>query len=405
MDPDDPILQPLREAFSAALHARRTTPGTPAARDTHAALVGAQERFQDAHPDANPNWPELFRAWDPTPPAARRKGRSSAPLTAEEKRISEAAHKARASTLKFMDSDRGLLITYDLMDLDPNTVSDRQALANATVREQITHSLRTATTLAVPSELCQVIKDKAPTFPQATIHSSDILAPHGWAYFADPIPDSAPGLPTPPIRALSWWIYSSDQLPNPEDTDTDNPMPVATIVAWIDSRDLPGANSTNLSHLPSVVPCSSLIWALDTEDGGKVWKDKTLARRAARFTPYVRALLTLWAVIRQRMVETDTVHQVSPRRFRSLDKPGKAPVNTGLQVARLTRPTRYTYDWALPNRLHRDFCFPVSDHWRMHFHRSWPEPKPVLVSGYLKGDLTGPLRSPERILLPPPARP
>lgn len=313
-------------------------------------------------------------------------------FTQNEMDTARQAHKSRLGLTKYMGTVRGLHTVYMLMGLDPNTVSDRQALACHTIREQLVYACENATSLAIPQQMCEMTEIHAPHYPGTRIDPGDMTVPFGWAHFAKPITDPVRA-DAYPLRGVMWWTHRLKEVTGNED-ETEYAI---TMIGLADTRNFPGADERTLSHLPRALPVTSLVWRLGTEDGGldaTVWE-------AHESRAYLQTLCTLWALIRQRMVQTEVVHKVMPREYAEYQRKRNRKVNNELRVLRMGPSVRHVYDYFGPNRMDEATAWWVRAHWRNHWFPKLETHKPKLILPYPKGDPDAPVLHEDRMLLPP----
>lgn len=327
-------------------------------------------------------------------------------LTQAERSSVAQAQKARFSITKSLNTDFGVFSAFDLMGIDPMDASPVQWDNAYIIREQILHGLEGATALAVPPELCQITSTYAPTYPDLRIDSSDVFLPQGWAYFTDPIIE--PNTPDDiPIRALLWWTYPLADLSIFDPGDVSRDRYGLTLVGFSDVSALPGALEKDLSHLPRVVPMVSVMWELDTPDGGEFWPDSVKITKEGVFdvvqtrSPYIKTLQTLWATIRQRMTEPSEDIRVMEKQFKHYRKKTGRPVNRSVRVLRLSEPRRRRYEPTGTGNPLTDRVW-TRGHWRMQPFPSRGYLRPKLILPFLRGPWDAPIvKGQERMLLPP----
>lgn len=308
-------------------------------------------------------------------------------LEGDEKEAVTLAQKDRLSVIKACHGSMGLWMASLLLPdqhMDPQTLEKSRSL-----RDRIGSASRSAETIALPRTLCQIVQAQSPNYPGNTVHAEDVLFPSGWAHFTEPITHAEWG--DLPIRSLLWWTHTTTGGP------FDEGSLAVSMISFTPTKAYEGVTSEMLNQAPRVTPNFALTWQLDRE-GGLAQSRRNSERQRA-----VQLYMTLWAVLRQRMVETAVVPQVMPKQFATAQKRTPQRINQSTRVLRLSASTRHQareYS-GQGNTLSPDYSFWVRCHWRNHWYPKKEIHKPKLIMPFVKGDQSSPPRHQDRIWLPP----
>jgi hypothetical protein len=307
----------------------------------------------------------------------------------------------RLSLLRHMDiDDHGTTMMLELMGVPSAEDVTPGLLEGAVTLRTHNHMMLAQTELFIGTdEVCGVLNEFAPSYPDATLFLSDILVPFGMVWFADPIDDPSPMQPTP-IRALSW------TLSQPGDSvihllGHTHDKPVLTILGYTDTETL-SRKGGDLQNHPRMYPIVSVLWEIDTESGGILFGPDIQEITQTLRSPYIRLLMAYWALMRQRLfVPAEPVDRVMPRQVKYARR--RAPnLNDKVHIVRLRRRTSSTYSGFHGfNRPDWKNQWVVRPHWREQWYPSTEEHKLILVWSYIKGPEDKPLIGAERAFLPP----
>lgn len=309
-------------------------------------------------------------------------------ITADERRWARQAHKARLYLTKHMHGPEGLLRTLELSVIHPDEASSDEIRTANTIRSSIASAMTHAVSVAVPGPMCELVDAHAASYPDTRVDAEDMPMPYGWAHFEHPLTDPHAGRLALPLRALLWWT----------ETDHDD-AGIITLIGMVDTKSVPGISAHRLNELPRVVPVVSVVWDMASDDGGRG------GRIDYRSAKYIRQLLTLWAIIRQRMADAEPV-QVMQREYAHYARKSGQPMNPALRVVRLSPATRATHERLGGDRPAWAWQWWVQAHWRQQWYSKSQVHKPKLILPHLKGDETKPVKGNDRMYLPPkPPRP
>ncbi len=321
----------------------------------------------------------------------------------------ETAVRDRLSLMWHMGiEERGTTMMLELMGVPSAEHVTPNLLEGAGVI--LTHNLaalaQSELLVAVP-ELCGVLNVAATTFPDKTMFLSDMLTPFGMVWFADPIDDpvddDAPDY-TLPIRAISWAVSMPDD-PLLTLVDRAKNRPVLTVIGYSDTTAL-YQKTADLPNHPSIYPVVSVLWELESADGGKLYNPQD--QRLANFlrSPYVKLLMAFWAVMRQRLtVDEPPTVKIMPNQLKRAQR-RNPKFNPAIHLVRLHRRVRTEYTGFHGfNRPDWQHSWVVRAHWRDQYYPSTGEHKPILIWSYIKGPADKELIGKDRAFLPPKEQP
>lgn len=313
-------------------------------------------------------------------------------FTESEIHTAQAAHKDRLYLAKYLESPHGLAAVFNLMHVDPSHATPGQWGACRILRKNMVHAVTHAPSIAVPDLTCQLVHAHSPTYPDTRVDSGDVEFPYGFAWFERPIADPHTPDDVYPLRAVLWWTHPASDVPG-----LVGDHHLMTIVGMCDTKTIDGVDQPALSSLPRVMPCVSTMWELDTDDGGM---PNDIADTDPRRS-YVRSLLTLWAVIGQRLADVDPVRQVMTRQYSHYARKSEFKINDALRLVRISPANRATHGYVGSNRVEWAWQWWVRAFWRNQWYPSTGRNKPKLILPYLKGDPDKPTKGEHRIYLPP----
>jgi len=313
----------------------------------------------------------------------------------DDEEIAREASRCRSSVLAHLDVPaHGQRMALELMALRRGEMTAEHVENAESIRHRLITGLVDSDLFAVTDEVSDLLNGAAGGYPDANIHLSDILTPHGMAVFSKPITDPGAGLDVGPLRAISWTVMRADDPVAQLVADSDEGFFVM-IVAYVDTAGITALLSKPLHNYPRIYPVVSVIWETDSDGSGIEW-------HTPAGTPYIKTLLAFWAIMRQRLTASkDPVIAVSPKHL-TRAKRRHPDLNTRLQVVRMKqrKPRKYTGDHGF-NRMETDHRYAVRPYWRYEFYPSTGQRKPNLVLSHFRGPWDAPVRNVERVFLPP----
>ncbi|MFG1857561.1 hypothetical protein ACGFJT_37405 [Actinomadura geliboluensis] len=343
----------------------------------------------------------------------------------DDRQLGKLAVRDRVSALSHLhDLHGGVRIGLELMGISHGPVPQEQVEIADAIRHRMIGDLSDCETFLGDAEMCQLLNAAAPSYPSTRMFLTDIPAPTGLAWFADPITDpttspaTGPGAADRrtggdeddyPLRAVSW---SMIPLSDPADWDYEWKTPAiraegrfaVTLTAFTDTRNIPNPDGVPAARLPRIYPTSSVLWEVDAEDGGSFWGGSNHELAQTARAPYVKTIMAYWAIMRQRLTQQiTTVVKPHPRDVANATRGRRREISGDVHVIRMrprTRRYRYTEYQRSGNRPDWQVQWFVRPHWRSVRHAGG-EIKPVLIASYLKGPEGKPLIGGERVLLPP----
>lgn len=206
------------------------------------------------------------------------------------------------------------------------------------VAEHNRDTMADADLFVADADLSALLDAAAPTMPDQELDLTEALAPNGFVWFADPLPDrSGVGSDQWPVRALSWSVVGSDHptvVGRPELFGLAGRRHLV-IVTYIDTADMQlQASQKYLSGIPALSPNSSTFWT-----------DRTLIGTVLGYLPgvggapgfYQRLVAAFWTLARQPLTATESAAPGSRSDRRRAARTGVARSNDPVRVVRLRR--------------------------------------------------------------------
>ncbi|WP_188187513.1 hypothetical protein [Nonomuraea sp. SYSU D8015] len=335
----------------------------------------------------------------------------------DEKAAVEEAVKSRLSLIRYFGDDKaGLRMMLSVMLLTDMTgrplgpISPAQLRTANGLRLLNRDELVSGPTFVAPKDVCQLIEQTWESYPSKTAYATDILAPTGFLYFEEPLPDPMPPtdpdeLPMP-VAAMSWIVIPADDERIPFYDDAHLPgAHMLMLLIYTRISDLNGPPDAN----PRVFPIASCVWTIGDKGSMELWKeglDPDFAKKR-EWSPYVQIFLVWWRIIAQELLEV-----VEPK---ERDK----KTRTRLQSARRIHPnlngktqvTRFrmqtgsgdqTKETRSPSGREYTVRFYRRPYWRWQYFPSTGENKPkLIITKKLIGPEGAPIVGGERVFLPP----
>lgn len=330
-------------------------------------------------------------------------------MSAADNEAAEAAVSCRLSIIKHLDRpDFGRDMGLAIIGMGPEDDLTQDDLENGDKNRHIMLSMVVeADTWIAEDDVCDLVNSAAPEYPGSTIIASDILSPTGMVYFNKPISDPGNYDVQYPVRAIAWNMVG---LRSPE-LDIVALKPMIMMIGYTDMEEMAKGKKIDLSNYPSVYPMISILWEIGSVDGGEFLTKMIDAETLESRRPYIKALMTYWAVHRQRLIESEEVKSPPRQRQISHAKKKRPQLNTNIQIVRRrgrTQKPRKTskeipeqlFDG--PSKKKLDFSYGVGPHWR----RAKPgSDEYSYIEGFINGNRDMPVRHVERVFAPAKARP
>ncbi|MFI6495993.1 hypothetical protein [Nonomuraea typhae] len=324
----------------------------------------------------------------------------------DEKAAIEEAVRCRLSLLRYLeDEDRGRMLFLEQMGafdsgegltigFPPGMMQTAGAL-----RKHYHAELLHAPTWVIEEDVVETLADAWESYPSTTAYSTDVLTPSGFALLARPVPDPEYGDETM-AHGIFWTVSDSATGAGSYLKVSDNAQ-VITIMFLGRLHGLPW----HQYDPPRLYPYTSIVWQLDAPGGGHLWEDQVSSRIAeTQRAPFVKFLLSLFSIIRDRLAEAQEPHE---RVKRAADKlkhyRRKQPdLNSTIQVVRF-RPRTGSGNKLSESSSGRKLTVRAwtRPFWRMQWYPSTQENKPKLIRSFARGPEGAPEVGRERILLAP----
>lgn len=304
---------------------------------------------------------------------------------------------ARRGLVNMFASTLGQRVALDLMGLShptPEHVDFARQIA-ATHSHTLAHS----NLYLADTDMVDLIDTAAPTMPDQELHDIDIPTPHGFLYFAEPLPDRSGTPPDLPIHAISWAYLSSDHILLSERGTADSIL-ITSYIRIIDQAATIGRSEADLlPGSPKYVANATVVWTIGTLIG-KVFGDVPPPGKA---TPgfYQRVAAAFWTLSQQPKMTTTTPQSPGqPSDVRRYRRAGIVDPAAPVSVVRLRRPSAA----ALGNGVGRaggrmSVRAWTRGHWRNQWYSSVQLHRHIWVDPFIRGPEDAPFVGGERVFL------
>ena len=320
------------------------------------------------------------------------------------------------------DEHFGRMFALDLMGIVPERLTTGNVEYADLVRSTLAESLVESTLYIADDDMVALMDVAAPTMPDQVLREDDLLSPHGFLWFADPLPDRSGTSPAIPFAAIHWALLApghrllernrGEGLPLDEgDTGygvlihaySDTIEAVRAQHAAQGRPDQPGGLAPGA---PGLLPSASVMWMVGSPIGtafGRTTED--LSER--RGTPIVgndtgffqRALAAFWTLARQPLTTTTETAAARPDRRRSA-RAGIKNTDQPIQVLRLRHSTgteKSTHTTSSGRTV--SVRFPVRGFWRNQYLPSTDSHRQQYIAPHWRGPETARVVGGERVFL------
>lgn len=321
------------------------------------------------------------------------------PVTALAARTAE----ARRKLVTMFRSDIGHQVTLDLIGVAVPAEGHRRFAHVA--QHAHADSLAEATLFLADSAMVDLIDTSAPSMPDQELQATDIIAPAGFCYFADLLPDRSGTLPLIPIRAFSWTHLDAGHPLAGEDTE----HPYVLLTFYVPTREallarkMIGPDDPTPANAPALVANSTVMWRYDSLIGevfGHV-------PPSTAFTPgfYQRVAAAFWTLAQQPGI-TSTSHAApgQPTDQRRARRSGITNPTAPVSVVSLHRPP--SPDGTGTARIRggesgrkMKVRAAVRGHWRRQWYSSIESHRHIWIDPFWRGPEGAPVRGAERVFL------
>lgn len=309
---------------------------------------------------------------------------------------------ARRVLMNTFRSDLGLRMAVDLMGIaHPSTAN----LHYAKIIAETHHATLADSMLFVAdADMVDLLDVASSTMPDQHLHATDIITPHGFVYFAQPLPDKSGTPPEIPIHAFSWAFLEAGS-PLLAERDADDSILITSYVTLTDSllaRSMYKPGDVLAPNLPKYIPNATAMWTVGSLIG-KVFGEEP---PNGGYTPgfYQRIAAAFWTLAQQPKLTT-TTHEspgkpVDQRRNR---RAGVTDPNAPVHVIRLhhrpTDPDNNAGNTAKGTGHKMTVRSAVRGHWRRQFYRSVNQHRHIWIDPHWRGPEDAPVVGGERVFL------
>ncbi|GAB2734718.1 hypothetical protein [Nocardioides pakistanensis] len=297
--------------------------------------------------------------------------------------------------------DIGRSYALDLMGIDPrDLVREHVQFADIVCRTNA-DGLAASTLFLADEDMVDLLDVAAPTMPDQELAETDLIAPYGFLYFADPLPDRSDSPPQVPIHAIAWMYVEADAPI--QGARGEGKGPAVLITSYVNTVEYARAKGMEDAQLAPgaarLIPNSSTMWTVGTLIGsvfGMVPEDPM-------FTPgfYQRVMAAFWTLTRQESM-TQTEEQAPgkrPDRRRSA-RAGVLDPNAPVRVIRLRSAHRSDAQRSAGESGRKvGVRFPVRGFWRNQYLPSTKVHRQQWIAPHWRGPSDAPVVGGERVFL------
>lgn len=314
------------------------------------------------------------------------------------------------------DERFGRTYALDLMGIEPERLHQGNIEFADHVRDACATSLADATLYVADDDMSALMDVAAPTMPDQVLQESDMLSPHGWLWFATPLPDRTGDPPEVPFKAIQWTLLGPGHpiLDRRFGPDVDDGAFAVMITTYCDTLEQIRARRAMYGEqgevdlapgAPGIIPVASVVWQIGSPIGTVFGKTLDELRDASGvsthgFDPgfYQRALAAFWTLAKQPLAATTEEKAARPDRRRSA-RAGVTNVDEPVRVVRLRSTGRSSKEYESGTGRHVSVRFPVRGFWRNQYLPSTGGHRQQWIAPYMKGPVDGPLAGGDRVFL------
>lgn len=320
-------------------------------------------------------------------------------------RLARKTAESRRALLRIFGPELGTATALDLMQVQLPTPEQVQ-MAREISKFHLT-SLAEATLYLADSDMVALLDVAAPSMPDQPLNFSDLPAPNGFVFMAEPLPDSSGSYPSVPIQAFSW-----AQIPagHPMTTGRD-PREAVLLTSFVNTAE----NVVALGHdpakvlsptAPRLMANATVIWTFGTLIGTVFGDVPTDPQHTPGF--YQRLAAAFWTLSQQpKMTATDHAPSGRPTDHRKWRRAGIANAAADVRVIRLQHPPtpapRAAGEQGEPgpagDTRRISVRFPIRGHWRNQWFSSVEEHRHIWIDPHWKGPENAPVVGAERVFL------
>lgn len=309
---------------------------------------------------------------------------------------------ARRKLVTLFRSDLGRQIALDLIGV---TVPAAGHLRFAHVAQHAhADTLAEATLFLADPAMVDLIDTAAPTMPDQELQPTDIIAPHGFCYFADLLPDRSGTPPEISIRAFSWAHLDAGHPLSGDDSD--HPYVLLTFYVPVRetmiARGLIGPDDPAPANAPSLVANSTVMWRY----GSLIGEVFGHVPPSDQFTPgfYQRVAAAFWTLTQQPGITSTTPsppgQPTDQRRARraGIANPS-APVSVVTLRQREPLPAIPGTNPQTGTGRKMKVRAAIRGHWRRQWYASVEQHRHIWIDPHFRGPADAPVVGGERVFL------
>lgn len=306
----------------------------------------------------------------------------------------------RRALVGMFKTEMGYRSALDLMGLQhptPEQAGFARVAAN-------THSATLAQSelFLADHDMVDLLDTAAPTMPDQDLQLTDIITPHGFVYFATPLPDRSGQPPVLPLHAMSWAFVNQDHPVLGGRAEGDSVL-ITSYVLAADVAALQGFTGPLPENTPRHIPSATVVWTVGTLIGevfGEVPSHE-------RFTPgfFQRVLAAFWTLVQQpRMTTTDKAAPGRPTDIRKARRTGIENAGEPVRVIRLhttpaTPQKTGTADGSADDHGKMRVRALTRGHWRRQWYATVKSHRHIFIEAHWRGPADGPVVGGERVFL------
>jgi hypothetical protein len=241
---------------------------------------------------------------------------------------------ARRVIMNTFSTDLGLRMAVDLMGIEHP--SRENMLYAKIIADTHRDTLADSMLFVADNDMVDLLDAASATMPDQHLHPTDIITPHGFVYFAQPLPDRSGTPPEIPIHAFSW-AFLPKGSPLLAERDADDSILITSYVTLMDSlmvRSMYQPGDQLAPNLPKYVPNATAMWTVGSLIG-KVFGEEP---PAGGYTPgfYQRIAAAFWTLAQQpKLTSTTQESPGKPADRRRNRRAGVIDPNAPVHVVRL----------------------------------------------------------------------
>lgn len=283
----------------------------------------------------------------------------------------------------------------------PPSVDPQVDLRAAQIAATNAQHLREATLFVADPDLVDLIDTAAPTMPDQRLAESDLIAPSGFLWFSEPLPDRTGQDPVIPIAALAWTTVAPDHPLMEARGDGETPgVFIHTYARLRDMDGFPGHDDPRLRDIPGLFPSSSTAWTI----GSLIGEAFGQAPPSERYQPgfYQRVAAAFWTLAQQPLTmaaEAPPGDKTTRKKATRLGVTApSAPVRV-ITLRRSERAQRHHDESDETSGRKVGVRFVTRGHWRNQWLPSRKAHRQQWIAAHWRGPEDGPVQGGEKVFL------